>query len=147
MKPIKLTQGKYAIVDDEDFEWLNQWKWCVNHDYAVRTVEKGKMIWMHKIINKTPTGYLTDHINRNKLDNRKENLRTVTSSQNKINVGLRKDNTSGYAGISWHKKIKKFYVRIKINQKNIDLGYYYDFKYALLARKWGEGYYWERRCI
>src|SRR3990167_10859282 len=80
MKRIKLTQGKFAIVDNEDFEWLNQWKWHYNNSdgYAYRTKVfrriNGKQpkehISIHRLINKTPKGMETDHINHNRLDNR-----------------------------------------------------------------------------
>lgn len=88
MKEIKLTQGRIALVDEEDFEYINQFKWCVNsHGYALRGVyqkqnKKIKHIFMHRMINNTPIGMQTDHINHNKLDNRKENLRIVTGRQN-----------------------------------------------------------------
>lgn len=70
---IPLTNGKVAIVDAEDFDYLNQWKWCCNHGYAIRNGKRvnGKrimMIRMHRLINQTPKGLDTDHINRNKLD-------------------------------------------------------------------------------
>ena len=65
-----------------------------------------------------------DHINGNKLDNRKENLRLATNQQNQHNVGKRKNNTSGYKGVSWYRKRKKWKAAIKHNKKSIHLGYY-----------------------
>lgn len=119
MKKIKLTQNKYALVDNEEFEYLNQWKWHYhNLGYAVR----GRGIYMHKVINNTPKGFETDHINRNKLDNRKQNLRTVTQTQNRYNIGLQKNNTSGYKGVLWNKDRNNWMAYIYKNTKRIYLG-------------------------
>src|SRR3990167_164487 len=107
MKKIKLTQNKYALVDDEDFKELNQSKWlCDSSGYAGRDVggrKNKKRILMHRLLNNTPKGFHTDHINRDKLDNRKENLRTTTCSQNILNSKLSKKNTSGHKGVEWYK--------------------------------------------
>ena len=85
MKEIPLTRGKFALVDDEDYEWLSQWKWyCSTTGYAVRGC-KNRILYMHREIAKTKPGMLTDHINRNKLDNRKENLRFCSHRENMKN--------------------------------------------------------------
>ncbi len=105
MKKIPLTQGKFALVDDEDFEYLNQWKWKFLSGYAARKKGK-KTIYMHRLVNNTLDNKSTDHINMNKSDNRKENLRSSTSSQNKFN----RDSMGGsskYKGVSWNKKREK----------------------------------------
>lgn len=142
MKKIKLTRGKYAIIDDEDFDFLNQFKWyCSFYGYAVRDVggrKNKKCIFMHRIINKTKDNEITDHINRNRLDNRRCNLRTVTSRENIINRGLNKNNSSGYKGIVFRKDIKKWNARIKINYRDISLGCFINIKDAVFARKQAE---------
>ena len=146
MKYIKLTKGKIAIVDDEDFEYLNQWKWYYSASgYAVRDVGSRKSkrhIWMIRLLNKTPDGFITDHINRNKLDNRKSNLRSVNASQNGMNRSLNKNNTSKYKGVIWRKDIKKWSARIKINYKTIYLGTFINIKDAISARENGERIYY-----
>src|SRR3990167_10756872 len=120
MKKVKLTKGRFAIVDDEDFEWINQWKWWyTTRGYAVRE-EKRKLIFMHRLINKTLLGFDTDHVNRNKLDNRKKNLRTVTRSQNFMNLNPRKNNSSGVIGVQKNKN--SWMARIKIGYVSIYLG-------------------------
>ena len=79
MKQIPLTQGKFAIIDDKDFEYLNQWKWTYDGRYAIRsvafTVGKRSKIYMHRIILNTPVGMDTDHIDMNRLNNQRLNLR------------------------------------------------------------------------
>lgn len=89
MKEIPLTRGYVALVDDEDYNWLNQWKWCADgNGYATRSVggkRTQKKLYMHRLVNKTPEGLQTDHINRNRCDNRKENLKAVTPKENQQN--------------------------------------------------------------
>ncbi len=139
MKKILLTRGKFAIVDDEDFPFINQWKWWfTTRGYAVRE-KKRKLIFMHRLINKTPKGFDTDHVNKNKLDNRKDNLRTVTRSQNFMNINPRKNNTSGFRGVQRH--AEGWMARIKVDYKAIYLGYFKEFKDAVVARKRGEEKY------
>lgn len=130
MKRISLSQGKFALVDDEDFEFLSQWKWSFHKGYAVRTVSRiknGKLVskhaYMHREVNETPDGFITDHINGNKLDNRRANLRSCTSSQNagnrKVGFGVSK-----YKGVSWDNKNKKWKSTVKFLGKSIHLGFF-----------------------
>jgi hypothetical protein len=140
MKYINLTQGKLAIVDDDDYEYLNQFKWHINScGYAIRRItvanRKQKVIFMHRIVAKTPDNMQTDHINRKKLDNRKSNLRHCTPSQNKANISKRSDNTSGYKGVIWAKRHRKWCAQIIVNGKLKNLGYYNDIEIASLAYK------------
>jgi hypothetical protein len=99
---IPLTQGQNAIVDAADFEWLSQWNWSVQRSkglmYAVRVSHK-RAIFMHAEI----AGRNCDHRNRNGLDNRRNNLRKATQSQQCQNQGVDVMNTSGFKGVSWCK--------------------------------------------
>ena len=125
MKRIALTQGKYALVDDEDFAYLNQWKWYHHQGYAIRNLgSKGKRhtIMMHRIVNNTPNNMETDHVNHNTLDNRKINLRACSHSQNCINRKKYKNKTSPYRGVNWHKSSKKWQAQIKYKGKIKYLG-------------------------
>lgn len=124
MKRIKLTQGKYAIVSDIDYKYLNQWGWWYDGRYALRERRRHN-IYMHRIIIER-TGLHdfkdSDHIDGNKLNNCRNNLRPTTRSQNMCNCGKHCDNTSGYRGVSWHKKDCKWRARISVNGKQIYLG-------------------------
>ena len=107
MKTIPLTKNKVAIVDDEDYVFLNQWKWHYHREYAARaiTVSNGKQtrIYMHDILMPHPSDLEVDHINRNGIDNRKSNLRIVTHKQNADNRReIFKNNTSGVKGVCFH---------------------------------------------
>src|SRR2546430_16319669 len=98
-RKIKLTRGKYALVDLVDYEWLSQWKWyCSARGYAARRLyPENKVVYMHRVI--IPEGEEVDHINHDKLDNRKSNLRPCTHKQNLRSRGLNKNNKSGYKGV------------------------------------------------
>lgn len=109
MKEIKLTQGKVALVDDADFEHLNQWKWYAQKDrytyYAVRRDGKKRMK-MHRVVLglKYEDKLLPDHIDRNGLNNQRDNLRIATRSQNCANRASVKNAVSKYKGVSPMKK-------------------------------------------
>jgi hypothetical protein len=109
---IPLTQGQNAIVDADDFEWLSQFNWFAMWSpdpktfYAARCTRKNKVqtrFLMHREICKCNEGEECDHRNFNGLDNRKENLRPCTKTQNGRNRRTRADNTSGYVGVHKHK--------------------------------------------
>lgn len=134
MKQIPLTQGKFAIIDDVDFEWVNKYKWYFNSGYACTDkIVNGKAIhlWMHKMIIKADVNQEVDHINGDALNNQRTNLRYVTRSQNQMNRGIHKNNKTGYKGVLIHKG--KYLARITVNRKHIYLGYYTDPKDAAKA--------------
>jgi hypothetical protein len=140
-KEIQLTQGKVALVDDEDYEYLMQWKWFANKKgstfYAVRSLHSNnvrKTIFMHRLItNNINTKMQTDHLNGNGLDNRKINLRICTTSQNSMNRGLQINNTTGFKGVNYDKFSNKFRAQIRVNNIYKNLGYYIDPKDAARA--------------
>ena len=134
MKEIQLTQGKVAIVDDEDYPELLKYKWCAykggNTFYAARAsprdpiTHKSSLILMHAVIAGTPKGMETDHINGNGLDNRRENLRVATRRENMQNWHPPK--TSRFPGVNWDKGAQKWRAQIEVNGKNHHLGLYSD---------------------
>lgn len=136
-KYVKLTKGKFALVDDEDFEYISQWKWCVAGRYAIRVTQKNKikkMISMHREINKTPDGLITDHVNGDGFDNRKINLRTCTQKENCHNQRAQsKKKSSKFKGVSWRRDCKKWRAYIALNKKIKHLGYFDDEKDAAMA--------------
>jgi len=130
----------FAIVDDENFRELNKYKWCyrttskdIKNGYAGRRLPKtinGGIILMHRQIMKPKKGFYVDHINRNRLDNRKCNLRICTNQENSINSKISKKNTSGYKGVYWDKRRNKWIANITAFGKNIYLGSFKDKKDA-----------------
>jgi HNH endonuclease len=132
---IKLTRGQYALVDVEDFERLNEYSWyCTSYGYAMcRTVpeklRKGKKrhAYMHRLLCPVPEEMVVDHINRNKLDNRKANLRPATKRQNAWNGTFKKRaGKTCYRGVLWDKALKKWRVRLDINGRRKSFGVYAD---------------------
>lgn len=140
MKQIKLTQGKVVLVDDEDFDWLNQWKWFAqksrNTYYTIRNVlnkntKKRFKVSMHKLILNPLDGLICDHIDGNGLNNQRSNLRICTNQQNSCNRGVGKNASSGVKGV--YKHYKNWQVRIKANYKLITIGTYKTKQLAVIA--------------
>lgn len=134
MKEIKLTQGKSAIVDEHWFDVLSKYKWYAffhktsGKYYASRREvlqnNKKVTVLMHRVIMNAPKGMMVDHIDGNSLNNHPKNLRLVTNSQNLMNRGKTKKNTSGFKGVNWDKVNEKWRAQIAVNGKKINLGYY-----------------------
>lgn len=123
MKEIQSTKDIVVLVDDEDFEFLNNFKWHDVHGYACGCVN-GKQILMHRLIMDAPRELFVDHINGIPSDNQRKNLRFSTNSQNQANRKNQKDNTSGYKGVTFQKANGKWLSQIKVNQINIHIGYF-----------------------
>lgn len=122
MKYIRLSTGDIATVDNADFNWLNQWNWHLSGaGYAMRS-ELGKSIYMHTLLSNGPKGMDTDHVDGNRLNNSRSNLRVCTRSQNMMNARKQSNNTSGYKGVSWQKNAKKFSAYIQVGGKKKHLG-------------------------
>ena len=133
MKEIQLTQGKVTLVDDGDYEWLSQWKWYADKSsekktpVAIRTHKtsdgKRTSILMHRVImNITNQEIQVDHIDGNKLNNQKNNLRVCDNRHNHFNMSLYKTNTSGFKGVYWHRKAGKWVAQIYRDKKHYYLG-------------------------
>lgn len=133
-----------VIVDDDDFDRVNRWKWQLsNNGYASRTHWNGdcyEKMYMHRLIAGTPPGMDTDHINRNKLDNRKSNLRVVDRSRNNHNSAPSKANTSGHKGVAWFKPagLWRAYIKHSSSPTRIELGYFHTKEEAVAARQRAE---------
>lgn len=148
MKLIPLTQGQCAMVDDEDFEYLNQWKWYTRRDqtrfYVTRMatigVNERKNIHMHRVIMKLNDATLfVDHIDHNPLNNQKNNLRICTHKQNSCNMSKRKNTSSKYLGVQRAHFKRGKYIHsywqaiIRINGENKRLGLFKEELDAALA--------------
>jgi hypothetical protein len=132
MKLIPLSQGKFAQVDDEDYNYLMQWKWFYSRGYALRGIwrnENGKQsrIWMHRLIMHTPQELEVDHINGDGINNQKYNLRNCTREQNFRNAHKSKVNTSGFKGVTYESRLKinRWRAVIRINRKYFHLGHFF----------------------
>lgn len=124
-RQIELGGGLFAVVDAEDYAWLRQWKWHVGSGgYAVRKGD-GRHIFMHREILQTPEGMHTDHIDRNKTNNVRANLRVATRSQNAANSN-RTDRQSEYKGVSWHRRAGRWAATVNTNGKQVYIGLFDD---------------------
>lgn len=140
---VKYQEKARTLFSKQHLKKVKQHKWCLmNNGYCITTI--GKIVSLHHfILGKPSKGYVTDHKNRNKLDNRDNNIHFVTHSQNTINREIQKNNTSGVKGVHWNKLEKKWSARIKIKGKWKYLGYFKDIKKAAIARKTGELKYYQ----
>lgn len=126
MKEIKLTRGMVALVDDEDYENVNQYHWCANkygiNYYAVRSIKIGDK-WTQQLMHWIIMGEkLIDHEDNNGLNNQRSNLRKCTYSQNQMNKRPQRNGTSIYKGVHWRAERTKWVSKIKFNEKTIRLG-------------------------
>lgn len=139
MRRISLTRRQFAIVDDEDFEWLNQWKWYAQKrkdGFAAARVSSRtdghKTILMHRVIVDAPLGKLVDHINHETLDNRRFNLRVCTHAQNCYNqISIK--GKSQFKGVQWNKRKSRWQAFIKKHYKLYLVGSFQDEQEAAFA--------------
>lgn len=123
-----------AIIDNTDARKVCEHNWFLYRGYAVSGIN-GRPVFLHRFIMDTPAGMVTDHINCNKLDSRRANLRICTNRQNILGQKTSVDNTSGYKGVSWDKGMKKWRASITVNYKKIVLGFFTDRGIAATAYK------------
>lgn len=122
-----------SLIDDKDYKYFKQFKWFTDHKgYVLTTDKKASQKQLHRCIMKCPKNREIDHINGNKSDNRRCNLRISTSSQNKMNMKKRKG-TSNYKGVSWKTQNNKWVSQIRFKTKKLHLGYYNLEKDAAIA--------------
>jgi len=158
MIEIELTQGKVAIVDDEDAD-LALLNWYYDKGYARRNIPgdngKQKQELLHRVVyerklgRELRPGEQVDHVDRNTVDDRRENLRLATNAQNGANQGKPKGTySSEYKGVCWNKQNKNWRAVIMVNQKSIHLGYFIEeFEAALAYDRAAKEYFGEFACL
>ena len=131
MKLLPLTKDKFALVDDDDYYWLSQWNWFAveikNIWYARRSKKKGVLrsnekyeIYLHRIVMKCSNiNFVIDHLDKNGLNNQKENLRICTKSENNKHTSSHKNSSSQYLGVSYDKNRNKWSANLMNNGKRI----------------------------
>ena len=125
-KKILLGHGRFAFVDDEDFDWLSRYCWHFHKasgGAARSTCKEGKigLVLMHREIMGFPETVI-DHRDRDPLNNQKINLRICSVKENSRNRGPRRNSKSGFKGVHWNKQCRKWHAQIEVNGKNIYLG-------------------------
>jgi hypothetical protein len=126
-RQLPLAKGRCALVDDDDFARISEYQWHItSRGYVAGTVTINgtpKLVYLHRFLLNAPPGRYVDHINGDRLDNQRDNLRLVTRAQNQWNRQVQ-HNQSGYKGVSWHRRKRKFYARIQANGQRYHLGYF-----------------------
>ena len=142
---VKANCGYFFYIDVEDKKVIENDKWYVSKDkHGNLSVNNRKGDMLYRLILNPPKGLEIDHIDLDRLNNRKSNLRVCSHRANQCNQPLQKNNTSGVAGVQYYGPRGKFTARIKVCQKDIHLGYYKTFEEAVQARNvamecmWGE---------
>lgn len=139
MKEIPLTQGKVALIDDEDYERIVRYSWQASRlpgasqKYVAKTQIRGKTVFMHRLILDAKEGEEIDHISGGGLDNQKSNLRFCSRSQNMANQGKRLGTSSRFKGVSRDWGRNKWLASICFNYRAINLGRYDDEEEAARA--------------
>ena len=124
---IPLTKGKYALVDEEDYERVNQYNWFVHINQYASTRLESKQILLHRFIMDAKKGEFVDHINFNGLDNRKINLRICSKAENQTHQRPSKNKfKTAFKGVYWIKSKNKWRVEVSKMGIRYYMGYYYD---------------------
>jgi hypothetical protein len=131
-KGLKIAETK---VDLDELREIKRYKWRLTNNGYVKT---GDNILLHRFIMNCSNNKVVDHINKDKLDNRKNNLRICEQTHNLMNSKISKDNKSGYKGVGFHKPSKKWRARITVDKKTIYLGLFNSKEDAIKARREAE---------
>jgi hypothetical protein len=157
-REIRLPDGHIALIDEQDWELVAPYPWRAHSNrrlpaglYVCALVPQLRFgythIRLHRLITRAVAGVVVDHVNRDGLDNRRQNLRLSTNAHSRLGC----DNTSGYKGVSWHKGTRKWQARASVGGVNRHLGLFKDpwdaaqaYNEAALAT-WGEFAYLNER--
>lgn len=135
------TNNEFCI-DIDDIDKVQKYSWYESDTGYLMSRINNKIVRMHRLImDVKDKNVVVDHINHDTLDNRKNNLRIASSSQNNMNKIKQSNNTSGITGVSWDKRKKKWRAYIKINSEHSELGFYDNFEDAVNARRNAEEKY------
>lgn len=111
---IPISKSEFAVVDIDDLPLVLDYSptWCRDSDYAYATNRRNPLA-MHRVILNPPKGLDVDHVNGDKFDNRRSNLRLATRSENCANKKIRSDNKTGFKGVFWISTKNRFVVEVE----------------------------------
>lgn len=135
--------NKEFKIDKEDFDRIKDRAWRESPYGYIISSNKSDNIYLHRVIMDCPENLEVDHINHDKTDNRKNNLRTCSHQQNNYNKLMSKFNTSGHTGVQWDKRNNRWRSRISVNGKDIHLGLFKEYEDAVKAREEAEDKYYK----
>lgn len=135
---VMATNNITFVIDEVDEERAKEFTWsvCTNKS-GLQTVMNRQGLSLHQYLMRSSREWETDHVDRNRLNNRRSNLRRCTHQQNQFNQGLQRNNTSGVIGVRFYPQRDKYVARIKYCGKDIHLGYYAEMETAMQARNAG----------
>lgn len=137
---LKYEEVGRAVIDKEDVNKIKNYRWHLSKGRVVAKINKENVL-LHRFIIDANDEDIVDHINRNPLNNRRNNLRKTDFQGNAMNRSIQNNNTSTVVGVNWYKRYSKWRAFIKINHKSIHLGYFEDFNEAVKVRKEAEQKY------
>ena len=135
------SKGHEFLIDKDDYENVKEYTWRISNNGYVVTTNNRKVLLLHRLIMNPSDGLIVDHIKHKKKDNRKNNLRVCSMSNNNMNKSKLKSNTSGVTGVTWNEKCGCWISQIGLNNKTIILGYNTNFEKAVELRKEAEEKY------
>lgn len=151
MNTYMILDGYPVLIDDRSVDGISKYSWVAVknknknsqgrvyfHRYVKTENAKVCRQYLHRFLTGCPAEMYVDHINRNTLDCRTENLRIVTHHENMVNRSMQSNNTSGVIGVRWIPRIKRWQARMVVNKKEINLGHFADKHDAIEARRQGE---------
>lgn len=124
MKKLPLSKGKVAIVSDADYPKLSRFKWSYHHSGVAARKDGDRYVYLHRAIMRAKPGIQIDHINRNPLDNRRENLRPATPGENTRNRGRQRNNRSGCVGVSFDPDRDRWRATVVTEGRQEHVGYF-----------------------
>lgn len=128
---IPLTQGYSALVSDSDFPALSQFKWRYVNGYAARTASPNRLEYMHRVLMQPAPHQQVDHIDGDRLNNTRENLRLASRADNQRNKGVPRNSSTGFKGVGPYGE--RYHARIRVNGRRVHLGYWDDPEVAALV--------------
>ena len=140
MKQEKVADTK---IDNEDVKAVKKYKWCLLNNEAVVTDSTGERFLLHRFLMQAESSDMIDHIDRDRLNNRKKNLRICCHKENSRNLSKRKNNTSGHPGVIWCKRNKRWKAQIHFNGRCVYLGNFLDMGDAVNCRLKAEQKYFK----
>jgi hypothetical protein len=130
---LKTSKGIEFIIDKEDKEKVIKHSWCCTSSGYLHSRINGKYVYLHRYLLNPPSTQVVDHINHNKLDNQKSNLRITTQLKNAQNRQLNNGGTSKHIGVYYNKRLRKWIARIRNNYLRIHLGCFVTEQEAITA--------------
>lgn len=133
-------QEERVLIDYDDIEKVSQKRWYLTtNGYVMHSVSRSEKLYLHKYVSGIKD--MCDHINGDRLDCRKKNLRPATPSQNSANKGRHKSTSAIYPGVYWREDCRKYRAKIRVDSKQINLGHFATAEEAIEAKKEAETKY------